>query len=76
MREGEWKLLMNPDSSRKELYRIPDDPSELNNLAADYPERTARMAGKLIEWYQVNPDSPDKGFCIRPEWKIPGLQKQ
>ena len=27
IRQGKWKLLMNPDRSRVELYDIPSDPT-------------------------------------------------
>ena len=35
-KEDNWKLLLNPDGDRIELYDIPNDPMELNNQA-DYP---------------------------------------
>ena len=33
IREGEWKLLLNPDRSRTELYQIEQDLTQLNNVA-------------------------------------------
>ena len=41
VREGPWKLLMNPDGSRIELYDIPRDPSELNNKATENPRSSS-----------------------------------
>jgi hypothetical protein len=38
IREGKWKLLMNPDRSRVELYDILKDPMEVDNLATDTPK--------------------------------------
>src|SRR5262249_13132239 len=37
IREGDWKLLLNPDLSRVELYDIPHDPSQLKNVAEKNP---------------------------------------
>jgi arylsulfatase A-like enzyme len=41
VRDGQWKLLLNPDRSRVELYNIPTDPSERNNVAAQHPDVVA-----------------------------------
>jgi len=58
IREGKWKLLMNPDRSRIELYDIPKDPTELDNLAAQNPEIVNRMARKVLEWQKTLPKGP------------------
>ena len=29
---GEWSLLFSPDDSRSELYHLPTDPSQQNNV--------------------------------------------
>ena len=58
VRDGDWKLLMNPDGSRVELYSIPNDPSEINNLAKDAPEVVARLSKRLLEWNGTLPESP------------------
>ena len=58
VRDGDWKLLMNPDKSRVELYSIPDDPSEINNLAKDNPEVVERLSKQVLEWNTTLPESP------------------
>ncbi len=57
VREGDWKLLMNPDGSRKELYTITKDPSEMLNVATSKPERVERLAALLLNWYNELPES-------------------
>ncbi len=55
MRDGKWKLLMNPDRSRVELYDIPADAMELNNLADRQPALVKDMAEKLLSWQKTLP---------------------
>jgi len=44
IRQGDWKLIWRiPLPSTVELYNIPQDPSEKNNLAAQNPERVAEL---------------------------------
>ena len=49
MREGDWKLLRFPDRPA-ELYYLPDDPAEHDNLAAKYPERVKAMFKAIFAW--------------------------
>jgi arylsulfatase A-like enzyme len=58
MRDGQWKLLMNPDGSRVELYDVPADASELNNLADRHPEVVKRMRERLLAWHKTLPKGP------------------
>lgn len=50
IREGQWKLLMNPDRSRVELYDVPRDPSELDNLVGRYPKVMKELSERLLQW--------------------------
>ena len=44
VREGDWKLIWRtPLPQAVELYNIPQDPSEKNNLAAQHPEKVAEL---------------------------------
>jgi arylsulfatase A-like enzyme len=58
IRDGKWKLLMNPDRSRVELYDIPADPGEVDNVADRHPEVVARMSKTLLEWQTTLPKGP------------------
>ncbi len=55
IRDGDWKLLMNPDRSRVELYNIPKDPSETSNVAADHPEIVEQLAQQIIKFHESLP---------------------
>jgi len=56
MRDGDWKLMMNPDGSRTELYNLTENPCEVDNLANEYPEIVEQMSRKLLEWHNELPD--------------------
>ena len=58
IRDGRWKLLMNPDRSRVELYDIPADPSEMNNLASSRPEVVDRLSRQVLAWRETLPAGP------------------
>jgi arylsulfatase A-like enzyme len=58
IRDGQWKLLYNPDGSRTELYDIPRDPSELNNLAAAHPDIVKRLRVRAVAWQETLPEGP------------------
>lgn len=58
IREGDWKLLFNPDQSRVELYDIPRDPYENTNLAAANPSVVKRMMARALAWQKTLPSGP------------------
>ncbi len=58
IRDGNWKLLLNPDRSRVELYDMTRDPSEVNNVAAQNGKVVDKMAATVLAWQQTLP----KGF--------------
>lgn len=75
VRDGDYKLLMNPDRSRVELYNIVQDPSELQNLAAAKPELTDRLAKELLAWNRALPESPVEEVAGKNDWNWPGGSK-
>jgi len=58
IREGKWKLLMNPDHTRVELYNIPNNPTELDNVADQYPDVVNELSRKVLEWQKTLPPGP------------------
>jgi arylsulfatase A-like enzyme len=48
VREDGWKLLVGDDGAR--LYHLPEDPGERRDLAAQEPERVARLRERLAAW--------------------------
>jgi N-acetylgalactosamine-6-sulfatase len=57
-RDGDWKLLMNPDRSRIELYEIRRDPTQLNNVAEHHADVVARLSEPLLAWSKTLPEGP------------------
>jgi arylsulfatase A-like enzyme len=58
IRDGKWKLLMNPDRGRIELYDIPGDPTELDNIADQNPDIVRKLSEKLLKWQKTLPAGP------------------
>jgi N-acetylgalactosamine-6-sulfatase len=58
IRDGRWKLLLNPDRSRVELYDIPRDPTELSNQAQHQPEVVERLSAQALAWQKELPEGP------------------
>lgn len=69
IRDGRWKLLMNPDRSRIELYDIVEDPRELQDLSESRSETVERLSRRLLEWHGKLPPGPvdaDAGVADYP----------
>ncbi len=50
VRRDHWKLLINPDGSRPELYDLATDAKEANNLAAAQPEIVRDLKQLVMAW--------------------------
>ena len=50
IRDGDWKLLINPDGSEARLFQIVQDPGETTNLLSRYPEKTLALLGQVQRW--------------------------
>lgn len=55
IREGAWKLLIQEDGSRPQLYNLLKDPSETENLAAKRPEIVERLRKSALSWNETLP---------------------
>jgi N-acetylgalactosamine-6-sulfatase len=72
VREGNWKLLLNPDRSRVELYDLAADPRERENLARAHPEIVEPLAEKVLAWSRTLPDGPRDPGAGRDDYPWPG----
>lgn len=50
IRDGDWKLLIEADGTRPELYDLATDISESKNVAKQNPEVVKRLKDKLLSW--------------------------
>lgn len=71
IRERDFKLLVNPDGSRAELYNIVKDPGELMNLAVQEADLTIKLSGKAITWFKQLPASPWDPDAGQNQWNWP-----
>ncbi len=71
IRSGRWKLLMNPDRSRLELYDIPKDPTEMDNLASLEPEIVQRLSEQVLAWQKTLPPGPVDPSAGRAQYPWP-----
>jgi arylsulfatase A-like enzyme len=72
IRDGQWKLLMNADRSRVELYDIPRDPTELANQADAHPEIVERLAAQVLAWQKELPEGPRDPGAGAEDYPWPG----
>jgi arylsulfatase A-like enzyme len=54
VRDGNWKLLVNADGSRVELYNMETDFLEKTNVASSNPEVVNRLKPMAIDWFQAS----------------------
>ena len=52
LRSGDWKLLMHPDGSGKQLYYLRGDQKESNNLISTEKKRAKQLTRMLDNWYK------------------------
>lgn len=63
VRAGDWKLVRFGRSGPWELYDLAKDRTELNDLASQYPDKTAELAARWEAWARrahVKPYPRDK----------------
>ena len=52
VRDGAWKLIEWYEDGSIELYNVPADIAEKNNLASAQPDRVKQLRAKLAAWRQ------------------------
>lgn len=58
IRDGKWKMLVNQELNRAELYDIEADWAETNNVAADNPDLVNALTEKVLAWKRSLPTKP------------------
>ena len=59
IRFGKWKLLTSRNQQRIELYDIPADHAEANDLSSEHPEVTELLTALLTNWLADLPKEPN-----------------
>ena len=55
VRDGDWKLLVNADSTGTELYNLATDSNETKNLTATEAATAARLQAAALAWRKSLP---------------------
>ena len=58
VRDGHWKLLLNPDRSRVELYDMRQQYMELHSVADKHPDIVKRLSRMALAWQAELPTGP------------------
>ena len=78
MREGDWKLLCDPDGSHLQLFNLKNDIGEKNNVADKHPRIIERMQSQLLKWWeQMDAQDASSGpAASRPKQERNGSNKK
>ncbi len=76
VREGEWKLMMDANAQRRELYRVAGDRTESDEMGAQNLQTLERLTKLALDWKASLPAVPDPACCspAKPPGK-PGRAK-
>lgn len=57
IRDGDWKLFVNHDGSKAQLFDIPKDIGEERDVAAAHPDIVKTLSAKALAWQKSLPPS-------------------
>jgi N-acetylgalactosamine-6-sulfatase len=72
IRDGDFKLLLNPDKSRVELYDISKDPTQLANISEKHPDVVDRLSERVLAWHRTLPEGPSDPGAGKANYPWPG----
>ncbi|MEO8498134.1 MAG: sugar-binding domain-containing protein, partial [Planctomycetota bacterium] len=55
IRDGNWKLLVNDDGSRLELYDFSSSHKEFENVVGEHPDIAEKLSAELLAWRKSLP---------------------
>ncbi len=70
VREGDWKLYLDPSNNRAELYNQVRDRAEAHDLAAENPGLVSHLKQLAIQWKSTLPEHPDPA-CVSKARQTP-----
>jgi N-acetylgalactosamine-6-sulfatase len=65
VRDGDWKLFVNHDGSGAQLYNIPNDIGEENDIAQQHPDIVQALTAKALAWAKSLPPSPARDAATK-----------
>lgn len=72
IRDGRWKLLVNADGSRLELYDFDQSPNEFRNVAGKHPQIAEGLKEQLLTWRRclpaLDPDEESQEQKLKPQF--------
>ena len=63
IRDGKWKMLVNKEMKKLELYDIESDWAEKKDVSKMNPEIVQKLSRKLDAWKKSLPKKPDPASC-------------
>jgi N-acetylgalactosamine-6-sulfatase len=64
IRDGDWKLFVNHDGSKAQLFDIPKDTGEEHDIAAAHPDMVQSLTAKVLSWQKSLPPSSARDQVI------------
>ncbi len=64
VRDGDWKLFVNHDGSKAQLFDIPKDTGEEHDIAAAHPDMVKSLTAKALSWQKSLPPSSARDQVI------------
>ena len=69
VRDGKWKLLVNKEEQKLELYDLEADWAEKEDVSAGHPEVVQQLSEKLEAWKATLPTEPNKNALSKARSK-------
>ncbi len=62
IQDEEWQLVLRPPTREREkplveIYHLPSDPLQLNDVASEFPEVRDRLGRQLSRWIRDSPEN-------------------
>jgi len=76
IRDGKWKLLVNKQLKKSELYNLESDWAEKQNVVRENPDVVQRLTQKLDAWKSSLPTAPSENGLSKSRAKVMAKKAQ